>query len=112
MLGTSIYYADGKELFRWMHAWVKICKEVVDGNMDSLVENPMILKEINVTPYLGPISETPKDRRLREDRGNTLPPDTDVTNIWWPELRAWLDSERKAAVEPLTSVDPNDRAAD
>jgi hypothetical protein len=112
ILGTAIYYNNGSEIYRWEHAWVRIGKEVVDGNVDSLFENPMVPNNVNVSPYWGPITETPKDRRLREDRGKSLPPDIDVKNIWWPELREWLDKEIKSDVEPLNSADPKGRAAD
>lgn len=112
VLGTAIYYHDGNEIYRWKHAWVRIGNEVVDGNVDSLIENPMVPSNVKVAPYWGPITEIPKDRRLREDRGGFLPPDTDVKNIWWPELRDWLDGEIKPNVESLNSADPTSQAAD
>lgn len=87
-VGTAIYFSeDGKEIFRWKHAWVRVGEEVIDGNVDSLFENPLVPKAVNVAPYWGPIRTIPKDRRLREDHdGGSLPFDEDVSNIWWPEL--------------------------
>jgi hypothetical protein len=94
VVGTAIYYGDkGEELFRWTHAWVRIGDEVVDGNVDSLAENPRVPKNISVAPYWGPISEVPANRRLREDRDMTLPADGDVEDVWWPELRQWINQE-------------------
>jgi hypothetical protein len=93
VLGTAIYYSGGNEIFRWSHAWVRVGHEVIDGNVDSLVENPLIPSAVHVAPFWGPITATPSDRRLREEHGKRLPPDSDVLNLWWPELRIWLDKE-------------------
>jgi hypothetical protein len=90
--GEAIYYDDiGKELFRWSHAWVRIGQEVIDGNVDSLSENPMVPDAVRPAPYWGPIRETPVDRKLRENHGAKLASDSDVEDIWWPELQVWLD---------------------
>jgi hypothetical protein len=94
VVGSAIYYDDtGEEIFRWSHAWVRVGEEVIDGNVDSLVENPLVPKQVSVCPYWGPITEVPRERRLRENRGASVPPDVDVNGIWWPELRTWIDAE-------------------
>lgn len=90
ILGTAMYFSDGNEIFRWKHAWVRVGAEVIDGNVDILVENPSVPAEVRVAPYWGPVSRIPADRRLRSDVGTTLPPDSDVENVWWPELLLWL----------------------
>ncbi len=93
VVGTAIYYSpNGEEIFRWTHAWVRVGDEVIDGNVDCLAENPMVPNAVRVAPYWGPIGQTPADRRLREKHGEPLPPDVDVENTWWPELRNWLDN--------------------
>jgi len=92
--GTAIYYdSNGNEVFRWKHAWVRIGEEVIDGNVDILAENPVVPKEVRVSPYWGPIAAVPADRRLREEHGAHLPADVDVDETWWPELKAWLDGD-------------------
>jgi hypothetical protein len=94
VMGTAIYYDnEGDEIFRWNHAWVRVGEEAIDGNVDLLLENPMVPTKVRVPPYWGPITEVPKDRRLREDQGAALPPDVDVEGSWWPELKAWIDVE-------------------
>ena len=91
VLGKASYYSEGREAFRWDHAWVRIGPEVVDGNIDTLFENPSAPSFLRVAPYWGPIERTPKDRRLVQNkRLDFLTNDTDVNNIWWPELRNWL----------------------
>ena len=90
-LGAATYYSAGREVFRWSHAWVRVGREVIDGNVDSLSENPAVPKEVSVSPYWGPIDETPVDRRLRQDNALALPLDTDVNDIWWPELSTWIN---------------------
>lgn len=92
--GWAIYYGPtGQEIHRWKHAWVRIGDEVVDGNVDSLGENPLVPKTVSVAPYWGPVAQIPSDRRLREDRNATLPGDGDVDNIWWPDLKHLLENE-------------------
>jgi hypothetical protein len=94
VMGTAIYCdAKGEELFRWNHAWVRVGEEVIDGNVDSLGENPLVPDEVRVAPYWGPITEVPEGRRLREDSGAALPSDVDADGIWWPELKTWIDVE-------------------
>lgn len=94
VMGIAIYYdAEGKEVFRWNHAWVRVGEEVIDGNVDSLAENPLVPHQIRVAPYWGPITEVPEGRRLRENHGVALPSDVDVDGTWWPELRAWINVE-------------------
>ena len=91
--GTAIYFdVDGNEIHRWDHAWVRVGDEVVDGNVDYLAENPTIPPQVRVCPYWGPVKLVPGDRRLREDRSVDLLTDSDVDDIWWPELKAWIDS--------------------
>ncbi|MEI7848890.1 MAG: hypothetical protein WCK35_24030 [Chloroflexota bacterium] len=91
-IGTVTYYSGNTRTFGWEHAWVRIGREVVDGNVDSLFENPMVPKSVNIPPYWGPINKLPKDRIFSWNKAKTLPMgDIDVSNIWWPELQNWLD---------------------
>lgn len=94
VMGTAIYYdAQGKEVFRWSHSWVRVGEEANDGNVDSLVENPLVPKQLLVSPYCGPITQGPEGRRLRENHRVALPSDVDVDGIWWPELKTWIHME-------------------
>lgn len=93
-VGMAMYFSPaGEEIHRWHHAWVRVGKEVIDGNVDSLFENPLVPTAVKAAPYWGLITETPQDRRLREDHSMSLPPDDDVSKVWWPDLRKWLDEE-------------------
>jgi hypothetical protein len=92
VVGKATYYGrDGKQIFAWDHAWVRIGDEVIDGNVDSLDENPTVPKAVRVAPYWGPITRTPSDRKLHEYHGMALVPDHDVETIWWPDLQQWID---------------------
>jgi hypothetical protein len=93
VVGIAIYFNAGKEIFRWPHAWVRIGDEVVDGNVDSLWENPAVLTSVSIRPFWGPIASIPSDRRLRENRNQTLPHDSDVDQYWWPDLKTFIDSD-------------------
>ena len=70
---------------------MRVGEEAIDGNVDCLSENPLVPKQVGVSPYWGPIAAMPSDRRLRENHGVRLPGDVDVDGIWWPELEAWID---------------------
>lgn len=110
VVGQATYYSDGDEVFRWEHAWVRIGGEVIDGNVDSLFENPMVPSEVSAVPYWGPIEETPRDRKLREFHKRKLSPEKDVSAIWWPDLRMWLDEELKNQVNQESDSDAASRA--
>ena len=90
VLGIAKYYIDGREVFHWKHSWVRVGREVIDGNVDSIRENPQVPNAVEIAPYWGPINETPPDRLLRQNRSLSIPIDSDVSNIWWPELETWL----------------------
>jgi hypothetical protein len=94
VMGTAIYYgAKGQEVFRWNHAWVRVGEEAIDGNVDSIVENPLVPDQVRAAPYWGPITEVPAGRQLKKDHGAALPSDVDVNETWWPDLKAWIDAE-------------------
>lgn len=93
VMGTAIYYdAKGTEV-RWSYAWVRVGEEVIAGNVDSLVENPVIPKQLRVSSYWEPITDFPEGRRLRENYGVSVPPDVGVDGIWRPEPKTWIDAE-------------------
>lgn len=101
VVGLAIYFsANGREIHRWGHAWVRVGEEAIDGNVDCLFENPTVPKAVRVAPYWGPIATMPRDRRLREEHGAALPFDEDVSSIWWPELKDWLRREFIASEKP------------
>ena len=91
--GEAIYFAGGSKVFSWEHAWVRIGAEVVDGNVDSLFENPVIPQSVKCQPYWGPITAVPSDRKLRQRQSSSVAADPDVSGVWWPELEAWLLAE-------------------
>jgi hypothetical protein len=96
VLGTAVYYSpDGDILHQWGHAWVRIGDEVIDANVDSIPENPQVPKQVRVAPYWGPIKETPRDRKLREQPELQMAPDEDVIQTWWPDLKVWLCNNRE-----------------
>jgi hypothetical protein len=88
--GEALYFVSGKQVFKWDHFWVRVDKEVIDGNVDSVFENPMVPNNVKCQAYWGPINQTPVDRKLREKIGWQSTPDNDVDSIWWPELSNWL----------------------
>lgn len=90
VLGIAIYYEGVKEIFRWKHAWVRTKDEIIDGNVDSVEENPLVPLIVKIAPYWGKLKELPKDRVLQENRNYPFKADEDVANIWWPDLQKKL----------------------
>jgi hypothetical protein len=89
--GTASYFnAKGKRVFQWEHAWVRIGKEVVDGNTDSMSENITVPKTVVAPPYWGPLDDAP-GRSFTQV--SNVAPDSDVGAVWWPELKDWLDKD-------------------
>jgi hypothetical protein len=93
VVGEATYFSEGKKIFSWAHAWVRVGNEVVDGNTDILFENPIIPKSVSVRPYWGAVTTVPNDRRLRQDHSSSVPDDIDVNETWWPELEQWLSQQ-------------------
>jgi hypothetical protein len=89
--GTAIYLSPkGKRIFTWHHAWVRVGREVIDGNTDSLSENIMVPNGLQAAPYWGPIEDIP-GRTLQQD--GYVEADTDVSDVWWPDLKDWLEKD-------------------
>ena len=89
--GNATYFSTkGKRVYSWRHGWVRVGKEVVDGNTDSITENIMVPQGVSASPYWGPIQDIPA--RLLEQDGS-IDDDPDVIGVWWPELRDWLEKD-------------------
>lgn len=69
-VGKAIYIDNNNQdnRFEWDHAWVVQEEQLIDGNIDSIIENPMVPNGISPAPYWGPIEETPSDRKLYSSR--------------------------------------------
>jgi len=91
--GAGIYLSTkGKRLHTWKHAWVRVGKELIDGNTDSIVENPMVPASVQAAPYWGPLQDIPAQRLLEQD-GFQVDDDPDVAGVWWPDLKDWLEKD-------------------
>jgi len=89
VIGTASY-DNGYE---WEHSWVLVEGEIIDGNADSMQENPMVPKNMKPHSYWGPKERLPSDRSFKVTTEQNEP-DPDIEEYWWPELKAWL-SENK-----------------
>lgn len=48
---------------------------------------------------------TPKDGKLQENHGEQLPDDDkDVSEIWWLELRSWIDENLRSFLKGYVYV--------
>jgi hypothetical protein len=86
------------EPFTWDHAGVRTSVgDLVDGNVDSLIENPVVPTGVKPAPYWGPAESLPKDRRLFRDR--LFGPEWDGIELDEREITAWKASLDKAILE-------------
>jgi hypothetical protein len=88
--------ASYKNGFSWLHFWVVTKDEIIDANTDSMQENPAVPEGLVPLPYWGAKDKLPSDRKLKIINNSKVSRDTDVTNIWWPELKLWLTQYNKA----------------
>lgn len=99
----SVTYFDtrGERLYKWPndgHDWVTVDNELIDGNVDTLFENPRVPDEVKVKPYWGPKNEVPLDRKFHPNPGaRTRAEDSDVSRLWWPDLQIWLKNHLNSA---------------
>lgn len=97
--GEAKYRRDDGEWFSWNHAWVRYGDVVIDANVDTMRENPVVPKGLDPAPFWGPLAECPADREF-EVEPEVLAPDSDVEQ-WWQRLRAQL---RRKSVERSSST--------
>lgn len=84
--------ADGSWMTWPDHAWVRTDDdELIDGNIDSVTENPVMGDGLRPRSFWGPRLECPDDRQFPEGEPVTLDPnDADDVDNWWSQLDAWL----------------------
>jgi SEC-C motif-containing protein len=90
-------YTGGDEVFEWDHAWVRTeAGDIVDGNVDSMPENPFVPASIHPKPYWGPADTLPADRKFLKMKN--LPPERDEIELDAREISTWkadLEAELK-----------------
>jgi hypothetical protein len=81
-------YRGSRSMFEWRHAWVRTAGgDIVDGNIDSIVENPYVPDDVRPHPYWGPAASTPSDRTLLKE--SELLPADEPSEPDWNNLFAW-----------------------
>lgn len=93
MEGDAQYRREDGTWMTWSHAWVETSGGIIiDGNIDSLHENPVVGRGLDPAPYWGPRSDLPDDRRIPAGKrlNSTDENDPDVTSIWLPDLQSWI----------------------
>lgn len=96
-IGEGTY--TGKNIsYSWEHSWVVHNEYIIDGNVDSMIENPVVPVGIDPKPYWGKISEMPLDRSLTSDRllgvSDELDELDDIYIEWKRELKRFLQQQK------------------
>lgn len=69
IVGKAYYYdSEGNQKFEWEHGWVEYDTQLVDGNVDSMSENPKVPDDIRPVNYWGLKSSTPKGRKFEKSQ--------------------------------------------
>jgi len=89
-VGQARYRQSNGEWFTWRHAWVEYDDCIVDGNVDSMLENPVVPGGLDPAPYWGKRDEMPNDREFDFGGAESWGGDGDV-DTWWPRLRERLN---------------------
>ncbi len=89
IIGKGIYYEKGNpsNKFEWDHAWVELEGEIIDGNVDSMVENPVVPQGIEPQNYWGLKENLPNDRKLVSDK--EIDEEWIRVNTSYEELQEW-----------------------
>jgi transglutaminase superfamily protein len=88
-MGRARYRRPDRAWFEWDHAWVVYDDQIVDGNVDSMSENPRVDAGVDPSPFWGPVAALPDDRQIELRRFRRAFEDEDV-RAWWPRLQAGL----------------------
>jgi len=87
-IGKASYRYAGSKVFTWDHAWVRTSDgQIIDGNIDSVVENPMVPVGVEPLPYWGPVDQLPPDRSF--EKSHVLPPERDLIELDAEPTNRW-----------------------
>ncbi|TQK74057.1 hypothetical protein FB479_102697 [Brevibacillus sp. AG162] len=98
-IGEAIYMSmhEAGMTFSWEHSWVTCDNILIDGNVDTMIENPFVPVGIDPAPYWGDIFKTPNDRIFRSVRLLTVDQELeelDDTYIDWKRrVKKYLKSQ-------------------
>ncbi|MGH4122450.1 MAG: YecA family protein [Clostridium sp.] len=103
-VGKATYFTHENQdiKFEWDHAWVVSEGQLIDGNIDSMLENPMVPIGIAPTPYWGPIETTPKDRKFHSNR--ILDSSQDIIELDEKEITRWKQQLEVEIQEKILSL--------
>lgn len=96
-------YLGAAQPFIWDHAWVRTSTgDLIDGNVDSLIENPVVPEGVNPVPYWGPAESLPQDRKLLPD--HVLQPERDDIELDEHEITEWKAALDESVLEWRSQV--------
>ncbi|WP_440110079.1 hypothetical protein [Paenibacillus sp. QZ-Y1] len=58
-------YTNNDVQFTWEHSWVEFENYIIDGNVDTMIENPAVPIGLDPKPYWGITESLPQDRLLK-----------------------------------------------
>ena len=90
--GNARYKKKDGTWFDWNHAWVVYGDYVIDGNTDSMFENPAVDEGIDPDPFWGKVTSLPNDRAFDFNSAKIVESDDDI-RMWWKDLLSWLKSK-------------------
>ncbi len=101
VIGWARYLTPEQKPFEWDYAWLETEFEVIDGNADAMIENPMVPENLIRSPYWGP-RERVLERQLTRIRTVTLEREALEIHPDLPQLRLEAQEHARSLLKPLT----------
>lgn len=94
-IGSATYIGENTS-FTWEHSWVTDGEIIIDGNVDTMLENPAVPIGINPDTYWGCIDKLPSDRKLISNRVLSISDELDALDDsyiqWKSEIKKFMKS--------------------
>jgi len=100
VIGWARYLTPEQKPFEWDYAWLETEFEVIDGNADTLNENPMVPENLIRSPYWGP-RERALERQLTPIRTVSVEREALEIHPNLPQLRLEAQKQALTLLEPV-----------
>jgi|GEM_PF-1563998 len=100
VIGWARYLTPEQKPFEWDYAWLETETDLIDGNADTLGENPMVPENLIRSPYWGP-RERVFERQLTRIRTVTLEREALEIHPDLPQLRLEAQEHARSLLKPV-----------
>ncbi|GGH46430.1 hypothetical protein GCM10008014_09090 [Paenibacillus silvae] len=91
-------YSNNEVKFTWEHSWVEFEEYIIDGNVDTMIENPAVPMRLDPKPYWGKAANMPTDRIFAINKKVSESEETEILDSayieWKHRLKHFLESQK------------------